>query len=180
MAHFADQKGAIGGLQRGGGENVEDAGVGKAPVAPRQKTGVVGLETGASQHAIANRVAVEQKHPAVPQCRSFALAARQKCRSISSRRVQANSHGHGSTAISTRSIGQISIFGAPDDIGTLGDSSDAGHKRDFGAKIVGGASGRIDRAGAVAVTETKTGTREARVPVPFVRRKSGASSNHAS
>ena len=42
--HDADEIGAVGGLQRRGGENVEHAGVGKFPIAPRQEAGIVRLE----------------------------------------------------------------------------------------------------------------------------------------
>ncbi len=73
--HYADQISAIGGSQRRSGENVEHAGVGKIPIAPRQEAGVIRLEAGTAQHAVAYRIAVEQQQPAIPQRRLRKLAA---------------------------------------------------------------------------------------------------------
>src|SRR5208282_78751 len=72
--HLAEEIGAIAGPQRRGGEDVEDAGVGKVPIAPGEKTRVIRLEAGAAQHAIADRVAMQQQHAAVPQRRQLAPA----------------------------------------------------------------------------------------------------------
>ena len=64
--HLADEIGAVGGPQRRRGKDIEDAGVRKVPIAPSEKVRVIRLEAGAAQHAVPDRVAMNEQHAAVP------------------------------------------------------------------------------------------------------------------
>ena len=57
--------------------DIEDAGVGKVPIAPGEKARVIRLEAGAAQHAVIDFVAMNEQHAAVPQRRPLALTRRE-------------------------------------------------------------------------------------------------------
>ena len=74
---LAEEIGTVGGLQRRRGKDVEDAGVGKVPIAPGEKARVIRLETRAAQHATTDRVMMNEQHASVPQRRPLALTRRE-------------------------------------------------------------------------------------------------------
>ena len=77
LAHLAEHKRAVAAAQRAHAEAVEHAAVRKAPVAPGQEAGEIGLEiVGAETPGGKHRMAAEQ-NMAVPELRPLALLGRE-------------------------------------------------------------------------------------------------------
>jgi hypothetical protein len=65
-AHLADQICSVCRPQRRHGENIVDGRVREPPIAPRNKTRVVGFEASAVKDPIVNSVAVEEEDTSIP------------------------------------------------------------------------------------------------------------------
>src|SRR4051812_10757645 len=71
-AHLAEHEGAVAAAERAHAEAVEHARIGKAPVAPRDEAGKIGLEIAGAEPIVGEYRIASEQHAAIPQRRPFA------------------------------------------------------------------------------------------------------------
>ncbi len=100
LAHLAEHERAVGAAQRAHPETVEHVLVGKAPVAPGQEAGKIGLEIARLRCPPANTGWRPIRTRPFHNC-GLSRCASAKCATISARRASANGHDQASTGRSS-------------------------------------------------------------------------------